>query len=116
MAAKPLDAKKTDKAITKNILMILLMIKFILCLQCNDFAHVTSREVTFPGQQNTVHLKPHNSKRLQGVAGAGRRARRRLFLPREPGNKADAVLYKRYQVPRKKLIPHLRRIQLVSHR
>jgi len=95
--------------------MFLLMIVFILRPQCNDFAHVISTEVTFTGQQSPMRFKPHNCKRLQGVVDAGRRARRRLFILRVLGKKADAVPYKRLG-SQKNLIPHLRRVQLVSHR
>jgi hypothetical protein len=38
-----------------------------------------------------MRFKPTNCKRLQGVADARRRARRRTFVLQVPDNKADAV-------------------------
>ena len=38
-----------------------------------------------------MRSKPPNCKRLQGAAGARRRARRRTFVLQVPDNKADAV-------------------------
>ena len=38
-----------------------------------------------------MRFKPRNCKRLQGAAGARRRARRRPFVLQVPDNKADAV-------------------------
>ena len=62
---------------------------------------MTSKEVTFTGQQSPMRFKPHNCKRLQDIADAGRRARRRLIILRVLGNKADAVPYKRLGTQKK---------------
>ena len=44
-----------------------------------------------------MRFKPPNCKRLQGVADARRRARRRPFVLQVPDNKADAVPCERLQ-------------------
>jgi hypothetical protein len=42
-----------------------------------------------------MRFKPPDCKRLQGVADARRRVRRRTFVPQVPDNKADAVPFER---------------------
>jgi hypothetical protein len=45
----------------------------------------------FTGLQSPMRFKPPHCKRLQGVADARRRARRRTFVRQVSDNKADAV-------------------------